>query len=66
MKKECVVKHSKSKTAWKIVSTLPGDKYNIARVPYTLINNDILDTRAKAEAMEDALFIASCFNKTNI
>ena len=48
------VVHSKSKNAWNVVNTEWGGKYKIARVPYSQIDNDILDTRRKHEAMETA------------
>ena len=56
MKTEVV--HSKSKNAWNVVSTEWGGKYKIARVPYSQIDNDILDTRRKHEALEIAMHIS--------
>jgi len=57
------VKHSESKTAWNVVGCRLGEKYKIARVPYLLIGNEIIDTQAKSEALNHALFISDCFNK---
>ena len=56
MKTEVV--HSKSKNAWNVVNTEWGGKYKIARVPYSQIDNDILDTRWKHEALEIAMHIS--------
>lgn len=58
------VKHSLTKTAWNVVCTEYVKKYKIARVPYFAIDdNEILTTRNKNEAMEQALFISKCFNE---
>ena len=60
------VKHSETKDAWNIIGDIPGDKYKIARVPYSLIDgNEIGNTRSKSKALEHALFIAFCFNNSN-
>lgn len=56
------VKHSESKDAWNVIGTTMGEKFKIARVPYFLCNNVIIDTRNKAEALEHAQFICACFN----
>ena len=57
------VKHSQSKTAWNVVSCIPGSKYKIARVPYLAADDDeIITTRNKAEALEHALYISWCFS----
>ncbi len=59
------VVHSKSKDAWNVVGTkLPG-KYKIARIPYLITGNEVIDTREKAEALFHAEFISRCFNKSN-
>lgn len=56
------VVHSESKTAWNVIGTRLGDKYKIARVPYNISGNYILDEREKKEAYEHAVFISTCFN----
>ena len=59
------VVHSQSKSAWNVVGTkLPG-KFKIARIPYLVSGNDIIDTREKAEALLHAEFISKCFNKSD-
>ena len=57
------VVHSESKTAWNVIGTTLRRKYKIARVPYVLCDNDILNTRNKNEALEHAVFISNAFNK---
>lgn len=59
------VRHSRTKTSWDVVGTVPGKKYKIAQIPYTLCGDDILDTRHKAEALEHAQFISNCFNNSS-
>ena len=60
------VKHSKSKNAWNITGSNAGVKYKIARIPYFLmLDNEIISTRNKSEALEHALFISYCFNNPN-
>jgi hypothetical protein len=67
MRRKTKVVHSESKDAWNVVGTDWGGKYKIARIPYLVTGNDILDTKNKAEALEDALFISNCFNgDTNV
>lgn len=56
------VVHSKSKNAWNVVSETLGAKYKVARVPYTIFNDEIIDTMNKAEALEYAKYISKCFN----
>ena len=64
---QTTVKHSLSKPAWNIVGVMPGGKYKIARVPYLVVEDDeILNTRNKAEALEHAMFISKCFNEDYI
>lgn len=59
------VVHSKSKDAWNVVGTrLPG-KYKIARIPYLITGNEVIDTREKAEALIHAQFISDCFNRSD-
>lgn len=61
------VVHSQSKTAWNVVGTTPGGKYKIARVPYLNkegLENEMINTREKAEALDHALFISYCFNNS--
>lgn len=60
------VKHSESKNAWNVIGDTLGGKYKITRVPYLLLDgSEILNTRAKAEALEHAIFISFCFNNPN-
>lgn len=60
------VVHSQSKNAWNVVGTQVGKKHKIARVPYIIIKDDIIDTKEKAKALEHAMFISQCFNKSDI
>ena len=59
------VVHSESKTAWNVIGTSLGRKYKIARCPYLITNNEILDTIEKSEALKHAKFISQCFNKSD-
>lgn len=56
------VLHSKSKDAWNIVGTELGKKHKIARIPYLITGNEIIDKREKDEALNHAQFISECFN----
>jgi hypothetical protein len=58
------VVHSKSKQAWNVIGTALGGKYKIAMVPYVVTDNEIIDTKEKAEALHHAEFISKCFNKS--
>ncbi|OBW43509.1 hypothetical protein AB670_00038 [Chryseobacterium sp. MOF25P] len=58
-----IVKHSRTKSAWNVVSTTIGTKYKIAVVPYILTDDEITQTKEKNEALEHAEFISKCFNK---
>jgi hypothetical protein len=58
------VVHSQSKSAWNVIGTIPGRKYKIARVPYFVIGNDVINTRERKEAFEYAEFINWCFNNS--
>lgn len=60
---ETEVVHSKSKDAWNVIGQTVGCKYKIARVPYLICDNEILNTMAKSEALEHAEFISRAFNK---
>jgi hypothetical protein len=56
------VKHSQSKNAWNVIGTVLDGKYKFARVPYEVLEtSEILTTRNKAEALEQAMFISWCF-----
>lgn len=59
------VVHSQTKSAWNIVGESLGAKYKIARVPYLVIDNQILSDKNRQEAFEHAEFINHCFNKSN-
>lgn len=59
------VVHSESKPAWNVVATSHGDKYKIARVPYTettIVNGQQIINQSKQQAYEHAKFISDCFN----
>lgn len=58
------VVHSESKTAWNVIGTRIPGKFKIARVPYDICGNEIIDTRIKAEALHHAEFISFCFNNS--
>lgn len=56
--------HSKSKSAWNVVSTTLGSKYKIARVPYVKVEGDVVMTEIQSsEALRIANFISESFNK---
>lgn len=59
------VVHSESKDAWNVLGVKIPGKYKIARIPYVVTGNDIIDTKEKAEALHHAEFISSCFNKSD-
>jgi hypothetical protein len=58
--------HSATKSAWNVVGTDLSKKYKIARFPYTVTGNEILDTIEKSEALLHAQFVSKCFNKANL
>jgi len=57
--------HSQSKTAWNIVGISLGGKYKIARVPYFVCEDEIINEINRKEAFEHATFISNCFNKSD-
>lgn len=58
--------HSSSKNAWNIVGRELGKKWKIARIPYDEIKDcPIFSTKLKAEALNQAEFIAYCFNNSS-
>jgi len=59
------VVHSESKTAWNIVGTTIPGKYKIARIPYLVTGDEIIDFVEKAESLSHALFISKCFNESD-
>ena len=60
------VVHSQTKNAWNVVGTEVGCKYKIARIPYSQVeDSEIYNTREKNEALNHALFISRCFNKSD-
>ncbi|WP_339889817.1 hypothetical protein [uncultured Flavobacterium sp.] len=59
------VVHSQSKDAWNIVGNALAQKYKIARIPYLITGNKIIDTKEKSEALLHAEFISKCFNKSD-
>lgn len=59
------VVHSESKPAWNVVATSHGDKYKIARIPYSenvVVNGQQIINQSKQQAYEHAKFISDCFN----
>lgn len=56
------VVHSHSKAAWNVVDINVGQKYKIARVPYTTLDDQELSDRNMREALRHAEFISFCFN----
>lgn len=59
------VVHSESKSAWNVVGSGLSGKHKIARVPYVVTDNEIINTKEKAEALLHAEFISKCFNKSD-
>ncbi len=57
--------HSQSKTAWNVISDSLGGKYKIARIPYLITGNEIIDTTEKSESLRHAKFISECFNNSS-
>jgi hypothetical protein len=57
--------HSQSKTAWNVIGDSLGGKYKIARIPYLITGNEIIDTVEKSEALRYAKFISQCFNNSD-
>lgn len=57
--------HSQSKDAWNVIGTILGKKYKIARVPYLVTKDEVFDNLEKNEALNHALFISRCFNKSD-
>jgi hypothetical protein len=53
------VKHSESKPAFNVIGTILGGKYKIARCPYLVTENEIIDKREKEEAQANANLIAA-------
>lgn len=61
------IKHSESKDAWNIISTEPGTKYKIARIPYLQIDNkglEAFNAKKKFEALQIAEYITKILNET--
>ena len=56
------VVHSKTKEAWNIIGTELGGKYKIARVPYVISGDELIDCLNKSESLKHAIFISKCFN----
>jgi hypothetical protein len=59
------VVHSQSKSSWNIVGTDLAGKFKIARIPYNVTGNEIIDTKEKSEALLHAEFISKCFNNSD-
>lgn len=60
------VVHSNSKNSWNIVGVSLGKKYKIARIPYLVTGNEIIDLTEKSEALKHAKFISACFNNSDV
>lgn len=58
------VVHSESNTAWNVINTKIPGKFKIARIPYLVCDNSIIDTKEKSEALNIAEFISYCFNNS--
>jgi len=58
------VKHSESKPAFNVIGSVLGGKYKIARCPYVLISNPVIDEREMKEAEANARLIASAPEST--
>jgi hypothetical protein len=56
--------HSQSKIAWNVIGDSLGGKYKIARIPYSVTGDQIIDTIEKFEALRLAKFISQCFNNS--
>jgi len=60
------VTHSHSKSAWNVVGVSPlGGKYKIARVPYFVVDDEIISEMNRTEALNHAEFISYCFNNSD-
>ena len=59
------VVHSESKNAWNVIGLSLGAKHKIAKIPYLITGNEIIDIAEKSEALRHAKFISQCFNKFN-
>lgn len=59
------VVHSQSKPAWNIVGISLSGKFKIARIPYLVTQNEIVDVKEKSEALLHAEFISKCFNSSD-
>jgi hypothetical protein len=57
--------HSESKAAWNIIGEKLGGKYKIARIPYVVLNDEILSDRNRTEAFNHAEYISFCFNNSD-
>jgi hypothetical protein len=62
MKNKVEVRHSQSNSAWKIVGTMPGGRYELARVDYGTGCSVEHDSRERSKANERATRIAQMFN----
>ena len=57
------IKHSESKPAWNIIGTELGGAYKIARIPYNVSGNDIIDHDDKERALTMAKFLCNALNE---
>lgn len=59
------VVHSQSKSAWNVIGDELGGKYKIARIPYFVCYDELINTRNRVEANKHAEFISWCFNNAD-
>lgn len=53
------VKHSESKPAYNVIGTVLGSKYKIARCPYIITGDPVIDEREMKESEANARLIAA-------
>jgi len=59
------VVHSQSKSAWNIIGMEVGKRYKIARIPYLITEDTLLNIKDQQEAYNIAEYISYCFNNSN-
>lgn len=59
------VVHSQSKSAWNVIGDELGGKYKIARIPYFVCDDELINARNRVEANKHAEFISWCFNNSD-
>lgn len=61
-----IVMHSLTKSAWNVIGQTLGGKHKIARCPYVIVGDDVVDQDSRREANEHAEFISYCFNNSEM